>query len=531
VTTRRGAIVARLPALLAVVLVLAFGVGSASAQPTLISPANGATFPRNVPSIVFTIDVPASAAYATIQFSSSPAANADGSLANPDGFSGIVLNPYMALGSAATFTWQSPNLAAGTVYWNAISCTTTVYVCNSEGAPVQSIVLTPLPPPAPVSPANGATQTVMASTEFVFTVNSQPEDTSAVVVFSRSNTVGADGVLAQPTSTTGDLTADIGANNTVSVPIPAALDVPGAIYWQPVRVNCSDNPTPPCDVAGPVTMLTLKKKPPPPPPPLHIQVGGATTVRIGKPNIAWTVSCSEACDASVSVRATVQSGQRAVHDGQFDLAPANVSIGTGQEHSFHHTYAGNTLAQLKHAVSLHGDVKLDVIVSASSKTGGGTAHASRNLFMRQNPAPPPPPPPPPPKPKPLDVHDFNGNALAVTVSVFADPATPANQFLQPPGGDRLVAIHETLTDLGPGIVTSDVDSDTTLVGSDGQVYTASFDPVQGCTNFNYGAFTLFTGESESGCVTFAVPDGVSISRIAFTLTDGFVDTAQWIATG
>jgi hypothetical protein len=151
--------------------------------------------------------------------------------------------------------------------------------------------------------------------------------------------------------------------------------------------------------------------------------------------------------------------------------------------------------------------------------------------MRQNPAPPPPPPPPPPKPKPLDVHDFNGNALAVTVSVFADPATPANQFLQPPGGDRLVAIHETLTDLGPGIVTSDVDSDTTLVGSDGQVYTASFDPVQGCTNFNYGAFTLFTGESESGCVTFAVPDGVSISRIAFTLTDGFVDTAQWIATG
>jgi hypothetical protein len=151
--------------------------------------------------------------------------------------------------------------------------------------------------------------------------------------------------------------------------------------------------------------------------------------------------------------------------------------------------------------------------------------------MRQNPAPPPPPPPPPPKPKPLDVHDFNGNALAVTVSVFADPATPANQFLQPPAGDRLVAIHETLTDLGPGIVTSDVDSDTTLVGSDGQVYTASFDPVQGCTNFNYGAFTLFTGESESGCVAFAVPDGVSISRIAFTLTDGFVDTAQWIATG
>ena len=251
-TMCRAAIRARVSALLAaVVLVFVFGAGSASAQPTLISPANGAAFPRNVPSIPFTIDIPASAAYATIQFSLSPATNSDGSLATPYGLSPIVLNPYMALGSPATVTWQVPNLAAGTIYWNAMSCTTTVYVCNSEGAPVQSIVLTPLPPPAPVSPANGATQTVAASTEFVFTVNSQPEDTSAVVVFSRSNSVGADGVLAQPTYTTGDLTEDIGANNTVSVPIPAALDVAGTIYWQAVRVNCLDNATAPCNVPGP----------------------------------------------------------------------------------------------------------------------------------------------------------------------------------------------------------------------------------------------------------------------------------------
>jgi hypothetical protein len=50
--------------------------------------------------------------------------------------------------------------------------------------------------------------------------------------------------------------------------------------------------------------------------------------------------------------------------------------------------------------------------------------------------------------------------------------------------------------------------------------------VQGWTNFNYGEYTLFPGESESGCVTFALPNGVRISRIEFSLG---VDTAEWNA--
>ena len=141
----------------------------------------------------------------------------------------------------------------------------------------------------------------------------------------------------------------------------------------------------------------------------------------------------------------------------------------------------------------------------------------------------PKPAPKPKKPSSLDVHDFNHNTLAIGASLFADPATPTNQFYRAAAGSRLVAIKETLTDDGPGGISSDVNSDTTLVGSDGQAYTPSSDLVEGCTNFDYGAFTLTRGESEDGCVVFAVPDGVTVKRVTFSLTGGAVDTVQWTA--
>jgi hypothetical protein len=125
------------------------------------------------------------------------------------------------------------------------------------------------------------------------------------------------------------------------------------------------------------------------------------------------------------------------------------------------------------------------------------------------------------------VHDFNGNKLAVTVSIYGNPATPATQFDRPASGTRLVAIKETLTDDGPGHISDDANNDTTIVGSNGQVYTAAANSIRGCTNFDVGTFTLTRGESETGCVAFQIPNAVGLKRLAFTLTAGSVDTAQW----
>ena len=141
----------------------------------------------------------------------------------------------------------------------------------------------------------------------------------------------------------------------------------------------------------------------------------------------------------------------------------------------------------------------------------------------------PKPAPKPKTPSSLDVHDFSHNTLAVVASVFADPATASNQFYRAASGSRLVAIKEALTDDGPGAISSYANSDTTLVGSDGQVYTPSSDLIEGCTNFDYGAFTLTRAESENGCVVFDVPNGVTVKRVTFSLTDGAVDTVQWTA--
>jgi hypothetical protein len=69
---RRGVLFA----LLGLVLFLALDVGTASAQPTLVSPANGASFARNA-SITFTVNLPAGADDAEIYMGTSSATNAD----------------------------------------------------------------------------------------------------------------------------------------------------------------------------------------------------------------------------------------------------------------------------------------------------------------------------------------------------------------------------------------------------------------------------------------------------------------------
>jgi hypothetical protein len=117
----------------------------------------------------------------------------------------------------------------------------------------------------------------------------------------------------------------------------------------------------------------------------------------------------------------------------------------------------------------------------------------------------------------LTVHDFNGNALNVQANELIDPATPANADFGAAAGSRLVAIELTLTSRGPGTISSDANTDLSVQGSDGQVYTPSFDEVSECTNFNHGEYTLFDGGSVRGCVVFELPDGVKVDSAQFTL--------------
>ena len=121
----------------------------------------------------------------------------------------------------------------------------------------------------------------------------------------------------------------------------------------------------------------------------------------------------------------------------------------------------------------------------------------------------------------LSVHDFSGNTLIVTVNGVS-PATPARSGFAPLAGNRLVALSLTLTDTGPGTISSDADTDATLTGTNDQTYMAVFDPVAGCTNFSGGTYTLRDGATETGCVVFQIPVDVSDSSVQFSLGDGIV---------
>jgi hypothetical protein len=84
---------------------------------------------------------------------------------------------------------------------------------------------------------------------------------------------------------------------------------------------------------------------------------------------------------------------------------------------------------------------------------------------------------------------------------------------------RFVAAVFTLTGVR-GMPSDDANSAATLVGSNGQTYTASFDSVAGYTNFNSGESGLSPGERSVGEFTYQVPHAVRVAAIQWTAGDG-----------
>lgn len=107
----------------------------------------------------------------------------------------------------------------------------------------------------------------------------------------------------------------------------------------------------------------------------------------------------------------------------------------------------------------------------------------------------------------------------VTLVKITDPAAGADQYLTADPGTRFVGVEITVT-AGSQSMEGDADGDMTVTGSDNQTYTASFDPVAGCTNFVDGAYTLAAGEKTTGCVAFQVPTGVTVSKALYSPDDG-----------
>ena len=132
----------------------------------------------------------------------------------------------------------------------------------------------------------------------------------------------------------------------------------------------------------------------------------------------------------------------------------------------------------------------------------------------------------------LAFRDDNGVKYSVTLVNVIDPARGADQFTTPQSGYRFVATLFRITDTGNGATSDDANSDATVIGSNDQTYSADFNDVAECTNFNSGSYQLDPGQSATGCVVFQVPNGVGVKRVDWSPSGGFgASFGEWNIVG
>ena len=125
------------------------------------------------------------------------------------------------------------------------------------------------------------------------------------------------------------------------------------------------------------------------------------------------------------------------------------------------------------------------------------------------------------------VTDPSGNKMSVTLTKVIDPAQGADQFTTPDNGNRFVGAVFTITGIS-GTFSDDANNDATLIGSNGQTYTADFDSIAGYTNFNNGTYNVSAGENSVGAVTFQLPLSVKIAKIEWSADSGLGGApAEW----
>jgi hypothetical protein len=172
-TTRHAYVRAVLSAVVAVCIGTSTSAAAATA-PTLIAPANGTSFEADSPPLFTVEDNPPSGGKVYIRVSDSPLTNSKGLLGSDAGF----LNPTSRSNEPMLFDWQPEGYPfyrwnPGTYYWQAShidTCSTPPFeppkLCEPY-SPVWEFVVTAIPSPESVSPAEGVAVSAGTTVEFV----------------------------------------------------------------------------------------------------------------------------------------------------------------------------------------------------------------------------------------------------------------------------------------------------------------------------------------------------------------------------
>jgi len=129
----------------------------------------------------------------------------------------------------------------------------------------------------------------------------------------------------------------------------------------------------------------------------------------------------------------------------------------------------------------------------------------------------------------LTLSTVDGQTYSVALKQVIDPAQGSDQFTTPDPGKRFVATLFTVTNTGTKALSGDANNDASVIGSDNQSYSADFNNVAECTNFNSGSVQLGAGESVTGCVVFQVPTGVTVAKVQWAPSSGLAnDFGEWL---
>lgn len=214
-----------------ILLLLFAGVASADA-PAQVAPASGSSFEAETPPTFTVSDSPPAGSEVWLSISTSAAVDASGQIGHDVDFApmGNQWNGGPVTSGPTIWQWSptpwpgSYPWVPGTYYWQVshIDCAATP-TCDVV-SPIWSFVITPVPPPQPVSPADNAT--VVAGSTVTFTVQSPiAGDMGTRIVFPNGQQITAYGY-------------GVGANANESYFRVQLANQTGTLAWTVARADC-----------------------------------------------------------------------------------------------------------------------------------------------------------------------------------------------------------------------------------------------------------------------------------------------------
>ncbi|MEV5327947.1 DUF4352 domain-containing protein [Nonomuraea fastidiosa] len=120
-----------------------------------------------------------------------------------------------------------------------------------------------------------------------------------------------------------------------------------------------------------------------------------------------------------------------------------------------------------------------------------------------------------------------GLKVTVTVGRVIDPATPANDFLKPAAGKKLIAVELTLANTGQTDYSDSPLTSVWLIDHESRQYTPSFKQISEGQDFG-GTVSISGGDSRKGVVVFEVPQTARAAKLQYAIRGGLgSQRAEW----